>query len=371
MTAVLPLSLACVWMDSMEALWMSDSEGAHDDIQVGEVAGVNDPGNIPWRTTVWRAGGEDVGSVKVSKRVGESFKQSFSVMSGKTVTSALHRVAPSGNDAEQELPKGSQWVTVETDRLEEECPWPQTRRRKSDGFKTRRSASPRSQVQVRKVSMGDHPAVITVVIPKPDTYVTLKGCHKINVCCLPTLTSPLWGWKIKELFNSGSALYLLSEKVITLTEGITFWKSHLNFGVWIPNLGALPILTSVSLTHLPCLSACFYESVSCVYVVFSTYLSTYVARAACFVFCSISLTAFSFSFSLFYKFHEHLCHGAYWCTHNPANMPKPFFHLHLHFFNSCVCVSKHVYTFPWASSSILIHIYCHIHMYVLCPVLYL
>jgi len=37
--------------------------------------------------------------------------------------------------------------------------------------------------------------------------------------------------------------------------------------VRIPNLGALLALTiiaSVSLTHLPCLFACFYESVSCV-----------------------------------------------------------------------------------------------------------
>ena len=42
---------------------------------------------------------------------------------------------------------------------------------------------------------------------------------------------------------------------------------------------------------------------------------------------------------------------------------------HLHFSNSCACVSKHVYAFP--SSSILIHIYCHLHKYALCPVLYL
>jgi len=34
--------------------------------------------------------------------------------------------------------------------------------------------------------------------------------------------------------------------------------------VSIPNLGALPIVASVSLTHIPCLFACFYESVSCV-----------------------------------------------------------------------------------------------------------
>jgi len=46
---------------------------------------------------------------------------------------------------------------------------------------------------------------------------------------------------------------------------------------------------------------------------------------------------------------------------------KYIFHLHLHFSNSCVCVSKHVYAFP--SSFILIHIYYHIHEYVLCPVL--
>jgi len=37
--------------------WMSDAEGAHDDIQVGDAAGVNDPGDILWRTTTWRAGG--------------------------------------------------------------------------------------------------------------------------------------------------------------------------------------------------------------------------------------------------------------------------------------------------------------------------
>ena len=137
------------------------------------------------------------------------------------------------------------------------------RRRKSDGCNTRRSARPRSQVQVRKFSRVDHPAVITAVMPKPDTHVTLKGCHESNVC-LSTLTSPLWGCKIKEFFDFGSALYLLSEKVIILTEGITCWMSRFNFGVWIPNLGTLPIIASVSLTHIPCLFACFYESVSCV-----------------------------------------------------------------------------------------------------------
>jgi len=50
--------------------WMSDGEGAHDDIQVGDAAGVNDPSDIPWRTTTWRAGGVGVGSVTASKRAG-------------------------------------------------------------------------------------------------------------------------------------------------------------------------------------------------------------------------------------------------------------------------------------------------------------
>ena len=88
-----------------------------------------------------------------------------------------------------------------------------------------------------------------------------------------------------------------------------------------------------------------------------------------FVFCSILITLFLFSFFLAYKINRHLCHGAYSCTHNPANMPILFFHLHLHFSNSCVCVFQHVYAFP--SSSIFIHTYRHMHMYVLCSVLYL
>jgi len=35
----------------------------------------------------------------------------------------------------------------------------------------------------------------------------------------------------------------------------------------------------------------------------------------------------------FNKFNRHLCHGAYWCTHNPAHIPILFFHLCLRFSN--------------------------------------
>ena len=64
------------------------------------------------------------------------------------------------------------------------------------------------------------------------------------------------------------------------------------------------MIASVSLTHLPCRFACFHESVSCVYAFFSTCLSTFVARAACFVFGSIFLTTFLFCFFLFYRFNN-------------------------------------------------------------------
>jgi len=56
-------------------VWMSGAEGAQDDIQVGEAAGVNDPSDIPWRMTSWRAGAEVVALSKVGSRVGESRRQ--------------------------------------------------------------------------------------------------------------------------------------------------------------------------------------------------------------------------------------------------------------------------------------------------------
>jgi len=80
-------SILGVCLDGFDGdAWMSDAEGAHDDIQVGEVAGVNDPGDIPWRTTAWGAGGVDVGSVKTAQRASEGRKQPALALSYKTVT---------------------------------------------------------------------------------------------------------------------------------------------------------------------------------------------------------------------------------------------------------------------------------------------
>jgi len=65
-----------------------------------------------------------------------------------------------------------------------------------------------------------------------------------------------------------------------------------HFEMWIPNIGVLPIILSVSLTHVPCLYACFYECVSCGYAFFSTCLSICVSRAACFVLWSVFIITF-------------------------------------------------------------------------------
>ena len=81
------VSILGVCLDGFDGdAWMSDAEGAHDDVQVGAAAGVNDPGVISWCMTEWSAGVVDVGSVKAGKRASESRKQPASALSGKTVT---------------------------------------------------------------------------------------------------------------------------------------------------------------------------------------------------------------------------------------------------------------------------------------------
>jgi len=107
--------------------------------------------------------------------------------------------------------------------------------------------------------------------------------------------SILWGVQnIKELF-----LDIPLSVGLNCPMGVIFPSR-----VWVHNRGALRIIASVSLKHIPCLFACFYEAVSCAYAFFSTYLSTCVARSACFVFCSVFITIFLFSFFFSYKFND-------------------------------------------------------------------
>jgi len=85
--------------------------------------------------------------------------------------------------------------------------------------------------------------------------------------------------------------------------------AYLECRVWIPNPGALPIIASVSPQPIPCLFACFYESVSYVYDVFSTCLSSCVASAAWFVFGFVFI-ATSFLSSFFYcEFNTYFKHS--------------------------------------------------------------
>jgi len=92
-------------------------------------------------------------------------------------------------------------------------------------------------------------------------------------------------------WNSCSLLFpkYSSQRLTDTREGVCITR------VWIPNLGALLIIASASLTHTPCLFACLYESMSCMYVFFFTWLSICVLRAACFMFCWIFIEIFSIS----------------------------------------------------------------------------
>jgi len=73
---------------------MSEAEGVQNTIQVGAAEGVNDPGDIPWSTTSWSAGAEDVASTRFAKHV--------AMLAGKTVTFDVQGTALSENVADEE-----------------------------------------------------------------------------------------------------------------------------------------------------------------------------------------------------------------------------------------------------------------------------
>jgi len=165
--------------------------------------------------------------------------------------------------------------------------------------------------------------------------------------------------------------------------------------VWIPNLGALPIIASVSLAHIPCLFACLYESVSCLYDFFSTCLSTCVASAAWFLFgfviagvpssqalagvwsplweeyiyLYIKLDHLFVLFLLFLRIQYISLVRCSCYAYDHTHMSVLIFYLHVYYSDSWVCVSKHVEGFP--SFSIFVHIHRHFHVYCLYCVLYL
>jgi len=147
---------------------------------------------------------------------------------------------------------------------------------------TRQDTSLRPHTNKRPASA--HPTTLRYPFPHNHTLPTQPRTHLSHPP--PHNHTLRTAWK-KLLFNCVPQIF--SEK---LPHGLT---AAWHFGVWIPNLGALPITASISLTHIPSLFACFHESVSCVYVFFSTCLSICVWRAACLVFCCIFTSFFSIS----------------------------------------------------------------------------
>ena len=109
-------------------------------------------------------------------------------------------------------------------------------------------------------------------------------------------------------------------------------------------------------------------------VFLSTWISTCVARAACFVFGSVFITTFLFSFFLFYKLNRHLCHGAYWYTHNHAHKPRLLFNcIFLPLLPAYVCrnLCPHCPPIPYSYTFIAVSIcmfcvllYSHNHLFV-------
>jgi len=91
-------SILRVCLDAFDGdAWMSDAEGAHDDMQVGAAEGVNDPGDVPWHTTAWSAGAQPEKA---------NFAKNASVLLNNTATSVLLGTALGVNNIDGERPVG-------------------------------------------------------------------------------------------------------------------------------------------------------------------------------------------------------------------------------------------------------------------------
>jgi len=128
---------------------------------------------------------------------------------------------------------------------------------------------------------------------------------------------------------------------------------------------------SLGLPHAPSLCVCLFPWVCVMCVCFLPYLSFYLCCARC-VF-SVLIYIYNHLFVFIFPFLQILI-DTYVTVPIDVRTTlllclSSFFHLHLHFSNSCVWVCKHAYACP--SSSIFMHVYRHIHLYVLCSVLYL
>jgi len=91
------------------------------------------------------------------------------------------------------------------------------------------------------------------------------------------------------------------------------------------------------------------------------YSYTFIAIFICML-CVLFFTYNHFFFSLLsYKFNRHLWHGACWCTHNPAHLPRP---LPICIFLSLIPAYVHLnmYKHNPAHRSILLYYYTYMHL---------
>jgi len=128
----------------------------------------------------------------------------------------------------------------------------------------------------------------------------------------PTHTTPLHATTLRHTLTPSTWHVSKLDKIVFPKYFSQSWLARLTpsswYGVWIPNLGAVPkiIIASVSLTHIPCLFACFYDSLSFAYAFFSTC----VVSAAWFVFGFAFITTLLRSFFISCEFNTYLWHGA-------------------------------------------------------------
>ena len=209
-----------------------------------------------------------------------------------------------------------------------------------------------------------HPTTPYLLIPRPP--LATSTIHKPPFAPFTTHSHLSHGMSAQMLKLCSGSRNIPLKVVLALTEDITCVMSRLHFRVWIPNLGALPIIALVSLTHIPWVFARFSESVSYVYIFFSTCLSNCVASAAWFVFGFVFITTFLFSFFFSCTFNPYLWHGAL-VIRMPLLICLSSFSICM--FLNLIAAYVTVYAFP--SSSIFVHIYRHFHVYCLCYVLYL
>ena len=141
------------------------------------------------------------------------------------------------------------------------------------------------------------------------------------LCALRLLRFVLYSWPPFCFLFSGPTKLIDTYITVPIHVRITLRTCLNSFSICI-FISLIPAYVCLNMhTHFPSLPYSYtiiaiFVCMLC--VVFSTY------------------TLFLFPFFFIYKLNRPPCHGAYWCTHNPAHMCILFFHLHLHFFKSII-----------------------------------